>query len=46
MLTDPAAFTDEALAAGGWEVDVAGTRVPATLSARPFYDPGNERLRG
>jgi 4-methylaminobutanoate oxidase (formaldehyde-forming) len=45
-LTDPAAFADAALAGGGWEVDVAGTRVPATLSARPFYDPGNERLRG
>jgi 4-methylaminobutanoate oxidase (formaldehyde-forming) len=27
-------------------VDVAGTLVPATLSERPFYDPGGGRLRG
>jgi 4-methylaminobutanoate oxidase (formaldehyde-forming) len=39
------AFADETLADGGWTVDVAGERVPATLSARPFYDPGNDRLR-
>ena len=26
-------------------VDVAGRLVPATLSATPFYDPSNERLR-
>jgi 4-methylaminobutanoate oxidase (formaldehyde-forming) len=45
VLTDPDAFGDDALTDGGWEVDVAGTRVPATVSARPFYDPGNERLR-
>jgi glycine cleavage system aminomethyltransferase T len=40
VLDDP-----ERLAHGGFEVDVAGMRVPATLSARPFYDPGNEQLR-
>jgi hypothetical protein len=27
-------------------VDIAGTLVPATLSERPFYDPGGGRLRG
>lgn len=31
---------------GGFEVDVAGTLVAATLGDAPFYDPGNERLRG
>jgi 4-methylaminobutanoate oxidase (formaldehyde-forming) len=44
-LTDPDAFADAALSGDGWAVDVAGERVPATVSARPFYDPGNERLR-
>ena len=44
-LTDPDGFADAALSGGGWAVDVAGERVPATVSARPFYDPGNERLR-
>ncbi|WP_088316768.1 FAD-dependent oxidoreductase [Kineosporia sp. R_H_3] len=34
------------LAAGGFEVDVAGTRVPATCSLRPFYDPGRSRVLG
>jgi 4-methylaminobutanoate oxidase (formaldehyde-forming) len=29
----------------GFEIDVAGSRVPATLSPTPFYDPGNDRLR-
>ena len=29
-----------------YEVDIAGERVPATLSLTPFYDPAGERLRG
>ncbi len=33
------------LAAGTWEVDVAGVRHPARVSLRPMYDPGNERIR-
>jgi 4-methylaminobutanoate oxidase (formaldehyde-forming) len=43
-----ASLEDPAPAAGEepvW-VDVAGARVRAELSARPFYDPGNRRLRG
>ena len=32
--------------AAGFAVDVAGVRVPATLSARPFYDPSGSRMRG
>lgn len=30
---------------GTWEVDVAGTRVPATVSLRPLYDPTSARVR-
>ncbi len=36
----------EVPAGDGFEVDCAGPRVPATVSDAPFYDPGNERLRG
>ena len=36
----------ETLDAGTCEVDIAGERVPATLSLMPFYDPAGERLRG
>ncbi|CCH77075.1 FAD dependent oxidoreductase [Nostocoides japonicum T1-X7] len=32
--------------AGTWEVDVAGRRVPATVSLRSLYDPTNARIRG
>ena len=32
------------LAAGTWEVDVAGRRVPASVSLRPLYDPTQARL--
>jgi 4-methylaminobutanoate oxidase (formaldehyde-forming) len=38
--------TSEWLAQGGFEVVVAGQRVPATLSLRPFYDPDRARVRG
>jgi 4-methylaminobutanoate oxidase (formaldehyde-forming) len=30
---------------GEWEVDIAGTRYPATASLRPLYDPTNARIR-
>lgn len=30
---------------GTWEVDIAGTRYPATASIRPLYDPKNERIK-
>jgi 4-methylaminobutanoate oxidase (formaldehyde-forming) len=33
------------VAAGEWEVEIAGRRYPATASLRPMYDPGNERIR-
>jgi 4-methylaminobutanoate oxidase (formaldehyde-forming) len=35
----------EALASGGFQLDVRGTLVDATLTEVPRYDPGNERLR-
>jgi 4-methylaminobutanoate oxidase (formaldehyde-forming) len=41
-IEDPELFD---LPAAEFAVDVARERVPATLSAKPFYDPGNERLR-
>jgi 4-methylaminobutanoate oxidase (formaldehyde-forming) len=37
--------TPDYLAQGKWEVDVAGTRYPATASLSPMYDPANERIR-
>lgn len=33
------------LAAGSWEVEVAGQRYPARVSLRPLYDPALERVR-
>jgi glycine cleavage system T protein len=33
------------LSAGGFEIDIAGERVPATASLRPFYDPTNARIK-
>jgi 4-methylaminobutanoate oxidase (formaldehyde-forming) len=38
--------TPEWLAAGGFEVEVAGVRHPATLQPGAFYDPKGERMRG
>jgi len=41
---DRGAPRDEVIGAD-FEIDVNGTRVPATASYRPFYDPGSERIR-
>jgi glycine cleavage system T protein len=30
---------------GNYEIEVAGERVPALVSLRPFYDPGNRRVK-
>ena len=43
---DPDGVTAAWLADGGFEVDVAGRRVPARCSLKPFYDPGRERILG
>ena len=32
------------LAAGSFEIDVAGTRVPAQVSLKPFFDPARSRI--
>ena len=40
-----AGVTADWLAGDGFEVDIAGARVPATLSLRPFYDPDRLRIR-
>ena len=37
--------TREWLAGGGFEVEVAWERVPATVQLEPFYDPKGERVR-
>jgi glycine cleavage system aminomethyltransferase T len=34
------------VAANDVEIEIAGTRVPAILSKRPFYDPDGSRMRG
>ena len=38
-------ITSDYLAAGSWEVEVAGVRYPAVTSLRPMYDPDNTRIR-
>lgn len=37
--------TAEEVLAGRYEIEIAGRRVAAIPSLRPFYDPGNERIR-
>jgi glycine cleavage system aminomethyltransferase T/glycine/D-amino acid oxidase-like deaminating enzyme len=38
------AITATALAAGSFEIDIAGTRVPARVSLKPFFDPERARV--
>jgi glycine cleavage system aminomethyltransferase T/glycine/D-amino acid oxidase-like deaminating enzyme len=45
MLDDPELLALGDLESADVAVDVAGTVAPAQLSLRPFYDPGNLRLR-
>jgi 4-methylaminobutanoate oxidase (formaldehyde-forming) len=33
------------LAAGSWEVGIAGIRYPAVVSLRPLYDPRSDRVQ-
>jgi len=35
----------EEVLASRYEIDVAGTRVPAEASLKPLYDPGGARVR-
>jgi 4-methylaminobutanoate oxidase (formaldehyde-forming) len=39
------AVTADWLAAGAWEVDVAGARHAADVALRPMYDPTSARVR-
>ena len=34
------------ISSGKWEVDIAGTRYPATASLKPMYDATNEKIKG
>ena len=45
MLDAGEPLTADWLAAGDWQVDVAGQRIPAVTSLRPMYDPENARIR-
>jgi glycine cleavage system aminomethyltransferase T/glycine/D-amino acid oxidase-like deaminating enzyme len=46
LITNPSAAADSAwLSAGVYEVDLAGTRLPAAVSLRPPYDPAGLRVR-
>ncbi len=37
--------TPEYIRSGRYEIEVAGRRIPARASLRPFYDPENERIK-
>jgi glycine cleavage system aminomethyltransferase T/glycine/D-amino acid oxidase-like deaminating enzyme len=41
----PEGVTTDLLNAGGFEIQIAGERYPATASLRPMYDPKSERVR-
>jgi glycine cleavage system aminomethyltransferase T len=44
-MIEPKTVVDEDyLGSGRWEVDVAGARYPAVVSARPLYDPQMKRI--
>jgi 4-methylaminobutanoate oxidase (formaldehyde-forming) len=44
-LADPDGIDEAWLAAGQYEIEVAGERWPARASLTPLYDPGNARIR-
>ena len=45
-VTADVAVDADHLAAGRWQIEVAGTPIAATVSLRSFYDPTSARLRG
>jgi glycine cleavage system aminomethyltransferase T/glycine/D-amino acid oxidase-like deaminating enzyme len=45
MIEAPVGVDEAYLGRGRWEVDIAGTRYPALVSARPLYDPEMKRIR-
>lgn len=44
-VADPGGIDESWLAAGQFEIEVAGTRWPARASLAPLYDPDNSRVR-
>jgi glycine/D-amino acid oxidase-like deaminating enzyme len=38
-------ITDDFINSGSWELDIVGTRYPATVSLTPLYDPKRERIK-
>ena len=45
-MIEPGQPVDEAfLTTGKWEVEIASKLYPATVSARPLYDPKAERIK-
>ena len=45
MIEDPAFTSDEAISSGTWELEVVGTRYPATVSLAAMYDPKREQIK-
>jgi hypothetical protein len=41
----PAGADGRWIEASKYEIDIAGTRVPARASLRPFFDPSGSRIR-
>jgi len=47
VMVEPKVPVDEAYLTGGkWEVEIAGRRYPAVVSAKPFYDAQMVRIKG
>jgi 4-methylaminobutanoate oxidase (formaldehyde-forming) len=44
MVEGKAVVDDEYLGSGRWDIDIAGRRYPALVSARPLYDPQMKRI--
>lgn len=44
-INDSNEVTDEYVAAGSYEIEIAGARIPAIASTTPLYDPGNKKIR-
>jgi 4-methylaminobutanoate oxidase (formaldehyde-forming) len=45
MIEAGESITPEYLENAKWEVDIAGTRYPATVSLKPLYDPEMKKIR-
>jgi sarcosine dehydrogenase len=43
---DEAGVTPDFVLSGSYELEIAGERVPATVSLEPFFDPKGERIKG